>query len=135
MFFKKVAKKDLNSPNTVLGDGMHLEAAKMTGAESVRIDGIYQGVIDIDGSLVLGDTGNIKGDVSANYFLIAGHMNGNVACHSQLHFTSTANVTGDVVAMSLIIDEGCRVSGQYKIGESRSRDEIIADINNRVTSD
>jgi len=122
MFFKKVAKQELNAPNTVLGEGMYLEAAKMTGKESVRIDGMYSGKIDIDGSLVLGDTGNITGDVNAHYYLVAGEMVGDIQCHSQLHFASTASVTGNVNAASIIVDEGCHVSGTYRIGEPRPRD-------------
>jgi len=125
MFFKKVATQELNSPNTVIGEGMYLEAAKMTGQESVRIDGVYKGVIEIDGSLVLGDSGNITGDVSASYFLVAGEMTGNVECNSQLHFASTAKVLGDITALSLIVDEGCQVSGQYKIGEPKNRDKLV----------
>ena len=119
MFFKKVAKQELNAPNTVIGEGIYLEAGRMTGQESVRIDGVYKGAIEIDGSLVLGDSGSITGDVQASYFLVAGEMMGNVKCHTQLHFASTARVIGDVNAQSLIIDEGSQVTGRYRIGEPK----------------
>jgi len=117
MFFKKAATQELNAPNTVIGEGMYLEAIRMTGQESVRIDGIYKGAIEIDGSLVLGDSGSVTGDVQASYFLVAGEMMGNIKCHTQLHFASTARVTGDVHAQSLIIDEGSQVTGRYRVGE------------------
>ena len=119
MFFKKVATQELNAPNTVIGEGMYLEAARMTGQESVRIDGIYKGAIEIDGSLVLGDSGSVTGDVQASYFLVAGEMMGNIKCHTQLHFASTARVIGDVHAQSLIIDEGSQVTGRYRVGEPK----------------
>jgi len=120
MFFKKVAAQELNAPNTVIGEGMYLEAIRMTGQESVRIDGIYKGAIEIDGSLVLGDSGSVTGDVQASYFLVAGEMMGNIKCHTQLHFASTARVIGDVHAQSLIIDEGSQVTGRYRVGEPKS---------------
>ena len=120
MFFKKVATQELNAPNTVIGEGVYLEAARMTGQESVRIDGVYKGEIEMDGSLVLGDTGSITGDVNVNYFLVAGEMNGNITCNTQLHFASTARVEGDVEAQSLIVDEGSQVTGMYRVGEPRS---------------
>ena len=119
MFFKKVATQELNAPNTVIGEGVYLEAARMSGQESVRIDGVYKGKIEIDGSLVLGDSGSVTGDVSASYFLVAGEMLGNIECHTQLHFAATARVTGDVHAQSLIVDEGSQVTGRYRIGEPR----------------
>ncbi|MCL2528381.1 MAG: polymer-forming cytoskeletal protein [Defluviitaleaceae bacterium] len=121
MFFKKVATQELNAPNTVIGEGMYLEAARMTGQESVRIDGVYKGAIEIDGSLVLGDSGSVTGDVQANYFLVAGEMMGNIECHTQLHFASTAKVTGDVYAQSLIVDEGSQVTGRYRVGEPKAQ--------------
>ena len=129
MFFKKVAEQALNAPNTVIGEGMSLEAIRMTGAESVRIDGTYKGNLELDGSLVLGDSGNIVGNVEASYFLVAGEITGNIKCHTQLHFASTAKITGDIEAQSLIVDEGSQISGRYKVGEpkapgTRSSDKV-----------
>ena len=119
-FFKKAAiTSDLDTPSTVIGKGVYLEAVRMSGQESVRIDGIYKGAIDIDGSLVLGDSGSITGDVSANYFLVAGEVNGNITCETQLHFASTARVFGDIKATSLVVDEGSQVTGRYSVGTER----------------
>ena len=127
-----VDSADLNSPSTVIGKGVYLEAVRMTGNESIRIDGTYKGTIDIDGNLVLGDSGTIIGDVSANYFLVAGEVNGNIKCATQLHFASTAKVVGDIQTSSLVVDEGSQVSGRYLVGvnklpreEIETREEIL----------
>jgi len=120
MFFKKVAEQALNAPNTVIGEGMCVEAIRMTGPESVRIDGTYKGNLELDGSLVLGDSGNIVGNVEASYFLVAGEITGNIKCHTQLHFASTAKVIGDIEAQSLIVDEGSQVTGRYRVGEPKA---------------
>jgi len=134
MLFKKSVTNttDLDTPNTVIGKGVYLEAARMTGQESIRIDGIYKGTIEIEGSVVLGDTGSITGNVNANYFLVAGEMTGNIKCATQLHFASTAKVEGDIQASSLIVDEGCQVSGRYIVGGEKMpqgalerRDEVL----------
>jgi len=129
MFFKKTAadSADLNSPNTVIGKGVYLEAVRMTGQESIRIDGMYKGAIEIEGSLVLGDSGNIIGDVIANYFLVAGEMNGNIKCTSQLHLASTARVSGDIQTPSLVVDEGSEVTGRYLVGVNRLPHEALLD--------
>ena len=127
MFFKKVAEQALNAPNTVIGEGMSLEAVRMTGAESVRIDGTYKGNLELDGSLVLGDSGVIQGNVEASYFLVAGEITGNIKCHTQLHFASTAKVTGDIEAQSLIVDEGSQVTGRYRVGQPKGPMPSLAD--------
>ena len=129
MFFKKatVDTANLNSPNTVIGKGVYLEAVRMTGQESIRIDGMYKGAIEIEGSLVLGDSGSIVGDVIANYFLIAGEMDGNIKCTTQLHLASTARVVGDIQTPSLIVDEGSQVTGRYLVGVNRLPREALLD--------
>ena len=125
--FRKAPAKDLNAPNTVIGEGMYLEAARMTGQESVRIDGVYKGAIEIDGSLVLGDSGSVTGDVQASYFFVAGELMGNIECDTHLHFGPTARVIGDVNAQSLIIDEGSQVTGRYRIGEPKPQEPDVID--------
>ena len=120
MFLKKTTPSELDAPTTIIGKGTFIEAAQITGRESVRIDGEYKGNIDLEGSLVLGDGGSITGDVRANYFLVAGEVHGNILCDSQLHFASTARVIGDVQSNVLIVDEGCQVAGRYSIGGVQS---------------
>jgi cytoskeletal protein CcmA (bactofilin family) len=117
MFLKKAAHAQLDMPNTVIGKGVVLEAARMTGHESIRIDGDYHGEIDIDASLVLGDTSVITGDVRANYIVVAGQVTGNITCDTVLHFASTAQVFGNITTQVLIMDEGSQVRGRYDVGE------------------
>jgi cytoskeletal protein CcmA (bactofilin family) len=122
MFFKKAAaSNDLDSPSTYIGKGVYIEAARMRGQESVRIDGIFKGNIEIEGSLVLGDSGSVAGDIQATYLLVAGEVNGNIACDTQLHFASTSKVIGDVQASSLIVDEGAQVSGRYIVSGNKNK--------------
>ena len=127
MFFKKVpvAAAELDSPNTVIGKDVYIEAMCLTGQESVRIEGIYKGLIDLEGSLVLAESGSITGDISANYFLVAGEVNGNIQCTTQLHLVSTAKVLGDVRTPSVIIDEGSHVSGRFLVGINRMQEDAL----------
>jgi len=118
-FGKSNVKASMDQPDTVIGKGVYLESARMTGQENVRIAGIFKGTIEIEGSVVLEDSGCITGDVHANYFLVAGEMNGNINCSTQLHFASTAKVVGDVKTNSLIADEGSQVDGRYVVGADR----------------
>ncbi len=117
MFSKKNSPLQAETPNTLIGKGVFLEAARMTGQESVRIDGNYKGEIDIDGTLVLGDTSNITGNIHAKYIVAAGFVDGNLSCDTILHMASTARIVGNVEAQSLIVDEGSQINGKYKIGD------------------
>jgi cytoskeletal protein CcmA (bactofilin family) len=115
-FFKKPTdNNDFDSPTTVIGKDIFIEAARITGNESVRIDGRVKGNVEINGPLVLGDTGSVTGDIRAKVFIIAGEVNGNVQCETQLHIASSSKITGDVQAESLVVDEGAQVMGRYII--------------------
>jgi len=128
LFFKKAAAtSDLNAPGTVIGKGVYLEAARLTGDESVRVEGIFKGTIEISASLVLGDCGSITGDVRAGYFLVAGEVNGNIMCDTQLHFASTSKVVGDVQSASLVVDEGAQVSGRYIVSGDKLQPAALSD--------
>ena len=135
MFFRKSSAthaSDLDAPATIIGEGTRIESSLLTSQRSVRINGYYKGIIDIDSSLVLGDTGIIIGDVTAKYFLVAGEITGNINCSSQVHLASTARVYGDVVAASMVVDDGAKVSGRYVIGENMRNSTIVDSISPEV---
>lgn len=128
MFNKKPATAQLSAPETVIGKGVFIEAVKMTGKESVRIDGNFTGLIDIDGSLILSDTSHVTGDVKAKYILAAGNVKGNILCDTVLHMASTAKIIGDVRTQTLIADEGCQVEGRYHVGKFDTETISASDI-------
>jgi len=119
MFGKKTIAPQVDIPNTVIGEGIILEAALLTGKESIRIDGTLYGNVDLNGSLILGETGIIEGKVRAKYIIAAGMIRGNIECDTIFHISSTARINGDITAKSLIVDEGGQLNGRYQIGESR----------------
>jgi len=127
MFWKKtpVATAELDSPDTIIGKDVYLEAICLTGQKSVRIEGEYKGSISIEGSLVLDDGGIITGDVIANYFLVAGEVNGNIRCATQVHLVSTAKVVGDIHTPAIIVDEGSQVSGRFIVDEERKSPDAL----------
>jgi cytoskeletal protein CcmA (bactofilin family) len=120
MISKKNRQAQVDTPNTVIGKGITLEAAKLTGQESVRIDGVFKGDIDISGTLVLGEECSVTGDIHARYIVAAGRVNGHMRCDTVLHMAATTRITGNVEAESLIVDEGAQIEGTYKIGDFAS---------------
>ncbi|MCL2388347.1 MAG: polymer-forming cytoskeletal protein [Defluviitaleaceae bacterium] len=100
--------------STVIGHGFTIHAARFTctESESMRIDGTVIGDIDIDGLLNISETGRIDGNISAGSARVAGRIFGNVQCRNALHLAATADVTGDVLTATLIVDEGAIFTGR-----------------------
>ena len=126
MFGKKTVAPQVDVPGTVIGKGITLEAALLTGKESVRIDGVFLGDVDLDGSLILGETGSIEGTIRAKYIVVAGLVRGNIECETVLHVSPTARVNGDIKTNSIIVDEGGQLNGRYQVGEAMTA--LSADI-------
>ena len=113
MFSK--TKMDSIVTNTDIGNGITLEGTKITGNGSIRIDGSVVGELDIDGSLTIGETGHMQGNIKVNHVLIAGKMDGNAFCREGIHLASTAQLNGNVETMAFVIDEGAIFTGMSKM--------------------
>ena len=92
--------------NTFIDQGITIEGKKLSGTESVRIDGHFIGDVDLDGYLQVGETGVIEGDIKVSYALIAGTIYGNIVCRATVQLASTAKIRGDILCNNMIIDEG-----------------------------
>lgn len=72
---------------------------------SARVDGCINGNVTVTGTLIVGVTGNINGDISAQSAIIGGEVIGNVAAAERTELTQTARVIGDITTTIIVIDE------------------------------
>lgn len=109
----KLQEEFTRPTSTVIGAGFTIHAARFTCAESesMRIDGAVIGDIDIDGLLNVSETGRVDGNIIAGSARIAGRIYGNIQCRNAIQLAATADVTGDVLTSTLIVDEGAVFSG------------------------
>ena len=113
---KKIITSDVT--NTVIGEGIRIDASRLSGLGSLRIDGEFSGEIDIDGELILGESGRIIGNIKARQALLAGKVEGNVTCRASVHVTHSASLLGNVIATALIVDEGAVFNGNCQMSST-----------------
>jgi cytoskeletal protein CcmA (bactofilin family) len=77
----------------------------------VRIDGIYEGTIDITGNLVIGEGAKVIAEISANNISISGAIKGNIK-GNRVEILETGRVWGDLTINSLLLNEGAYLRGQ-----------------------
>jgi cytoskeletal protein CcmA (bactofilin family) len=77
----------------------------------VRIDGVFDGEIDIAGNLVIGEGAKINADVKANNISISGAIKGNIN-GNRVEILGTGRVWGDLTISSLLLNEGAYLRGQ-----------------------
>jgi|GEM_PF-301798 len=77
----------------------------------VRIDGNFEGTIRADG-LIIGKTGEIKGDVAAREIMVDGNIEGNINALETIEINPDGKVQGDIQTFKLIISEGAFFVGR-----------------------
>ncbi|MDR1668740.1 MAG: polymer-forming cytoskeletal protein [Oscillospiraceae bacterium] len=114
-----------SSSPTVIGKGIKLESAKLSGTETVVIDGTYLGDVDLSGFLKVGETGSVIGNIKAKRIEVCGKVKGIVVCDGLVHLTSSAYVEGGIAAQTLKTDEGARINGQFRMVDEHSEAATI----------
>ncbi len=84
-----------------------------------RMDGVLDGNITLTGKLVIGEHGQIHGNVVCQNANVIGTIDGNLSVKEFLTLYSTAKVKGDIVANKLAIE-----SGAYFTGTCHMLDEL-----------
>lgn len=89
-----------------------------------RLDGTLEGNITLNGKLVVGESGLVKGNVVCQNANIIGHVLGNISVKELLALNSTANVKGDILINRLSIEPGATFSGTCRmLDEVRKENE------------
>jgi len=71
-----------------------------------RIDGWVEGAVESRSTIVIGETGAVRGNVTGVEIVVAGKIIGNVSCAGHLEILATGKVDGDIDAKSIRIETG-----------------------------
>ena len=78
---------------------------------ALHIDGAIDGIVKADGSVTIGQSGKIEGDLSANKLTVTGLFHGTADCeHVDIHEGGT--LRGKVISNNLTIDQNCSFEGE-----------------------
>ena len=79
---------------------------------TIRIEGQMEGVVQSEDTVVLLDSGRVKGDILAGQVIISGEVRGNIKAVDRLEITAHGKVTGDIFAPRICIHEGVFFEGR-----------------------
>jgi cytoskeletal protein CcmA (bactofilin family) len=101
---------------SVLGAGT-VWKGQLSGTGGVRIEGSFEGDINLRGLLVAGEIGRVTcQQINANMVIIAGAVRGDITAE-KLEIRSTGRVWGNVVAAAFATEEGAFLRGQVRMEE------------------
>jgi cytoskeletal protein CcmA (bactofilin family) len=101
---------------SVLGPGI-IWRGNLRGSGGVRIEGAFEGEINIQGMVVVGETGRVTCEnLQANVVIVAGSVRGSITAE-KLEIRGTGRVWGNVVTAAFSTEEGAFLRGQVRMEE------------------
>lgn len=110
-------KKDDNQLKAYLGEDAIFNGS-LTFEGTVRIDGKFEGQVNTEDTLIVGETGQLMADINAGTVICKGRIEGTVVCSQKMEIHTNAQVVGTVrspalsVELGAVLDGNCDMSGQ-----------------------
>ena len=101
---------------SILGPGINWRGS-LRGAGGIRVEGTFEGDMQIRGIIVVGETGRVTCmNLRANTVVVAGTVRGNITAE-KLEIRSTGRVWGDVSVVSFSTEDGAFLRGAVRMEE------------------
>jgi cytoskeletal protein CcmA (bactofilin family) len=92
----------------------------VTADGAFRIDGTIEGSVESRGAVIIGDSGVVRGHVRGSDIVVAGTVQGDIACPGHLEILAKGRVEGDIDARSMRIETGGVFCGTSRMGDQAS---------------
>ena len=86
----------------------------------IRIDGTVEGDIQCRGKVVIGEKGFVHGNIQCTNAEVQGRIEGKVEALQTLALRATANIEGDVITQSLIVEPNAIFCGTCQMGKKNA---------------
>lgn len=100
-------------PNTItrVAEGTVITGATVRSTCDIRIDGEFEGSIDSEARVIIGEKASVKADIRCLNLDIWGTLVGDVTVQDTLTLKSESALTGNVRSSRLVIELGARFAG------------------------
>ncbi len=86
----------------------------------IRIDGTVEGDIQCRGKVVIGEKGFVHGNIQCTNAEVQGRIEGKVEALQTLALRASANIQGDVITQSLIVEPNAIFCGTCQMGKKNA---------------
>lgn len=107
----KKNKKYLDNVETLIGTDTTFKG-NIVSNKTIRIDGKMVGNIEKSEGVIIGDTADIKGNITAKYVVVGGKIEGNISATEGMELLDKSYVKGNLQTTILSISEGAFFEGK-----------------------
>lgn len=102
---------------SIVGPGMTVDGDCSTDG-TVRVEGRVEGAVRAEKAVVVGEEGEVVGDIHTQDAVVAGSVDGSIVAESRLELQASARVEGDIRCGRVKLEEGGFVQGRLEMGDS-----------------
>ena len=100
---------------------------EVRGSEDLLIEGFIEGTVTLEGSrLTVGANARVQADIQARDIILLGTVIGNVTATGRVELRSGANLTGDIKASRLSIEENAGFAGKVDLVQAAAAATPVA---------
>lgn len=102
---------------SIVGPGMKIIGDCETEG-TLRVEGRVEGTIRSTKAVVIGEGGEVVGDIHTQDAVVAGRVEGSIQADSRIELKESARIEGDVRCRRVKLEEGGFVDGRIEMGKS-----------------
>ena len=114
----------------IIGVGTEITGDLSTKGD-IRIDGKITGDVKSKAKVVIGNTGEVTGNIISESAEVSGFVTGDLNTSEILFLKATANVKGNVSSNKLVVENGANLSGHCQTGISQTKSITKTQIDGR----
>ena len=93
----------------------------VTGEENLVVEGVIEGTVNLkDNNLVISENGRLTANINARIIRVDGEVKGELRGTEQIIISPTGQVSGDIRAPRVVLEDGCQFKGSVDMDSDKS---------------
>jgi cytoskeletal protein CcmA (bactofilin family) len=118
MIWKSDAKP--SELNGFLDSGSHVHGELRFDA-SFRVDGKFTGTVASNGDLIVGEGGEVEGELAVGQIFVSGTVRGSIRASKRIQISPSGKVYAEIDTPSLVIEDGAFFEGRCSMSREGGR--------------
>ena len=107
-----------NGTKNVLNSDVEIKG-NLRFAGELTFEGKLEGEINSEGTLLLGDSAVVNGNINVGSVVVRGKITGNISAKDKIDIKAKSELFGDIRASKLVIEEGITFVGRTEVNPNK----------------
>ncbi len=109
--------EDENKIDTVIADDIEFRG-KVIFKNSLKIKGLFEGQIETDGHVIIGQEAKVSSQIKAGVVSVNGEVSGRIKANKCIELFNNSKINCDLITPSIYIEKGCLFNGTCLMKET-----------------